>query len=130
VAFALDPSAAVVNAIVPFIEPAQMDRAEEHVPGSAAEGLEADRQRRQDVRDIHPALIPPNAAVGRDAPDLEVLRVGDRPESGHVPSIRGRIERRGPALLQRFVGPHLVEGMPERIEAPLLGTEGVGWQAG
>ena len=76
-----------MDAIVPFIEPAQVHRAEEHIPGPAAEGLEPDRQCRQDVRDIHPALVPPNAPVGRDAPDLEVLRVGDGPESGYIQPI-------------------------------------------
>jgi hypothetical protein len=111
-----------MNAIVLFIEPAQVHRAEEQVPGSAGEGLEPDGERRQDVRHVHPALVPANAPVGRDAPDLEVLGVRDRPQSRHVESVRRGIERRRPALVQRLVGPHLVEGMPEGIEAPLLGA--------
>lgn len=64
VVFALQSSSVVVNAIVSFIEPAQVHRSEEHVPGAAGKGLEADRERRQDVRHVHPALEPPNAAVG------------------------------------------------------------------
>lgn len=63
--FALQSSSVVVNAIVSSIEPAEVRQSKEHVPGSAGEGLEADGQRRQDLRDVHPALVPPNAAVGR-----------------------------------------------------------------
>ena len=41
-AFALDASLAVVNAIVPFIKPAEVHRAKEDIPGTAGEGLESD----------------------------------------------------------------------------------------
>jgi hypothetical protein len=74
----------VVNAIVSFIQPAEVHRSEEHVPGPAGQGLEPDGQRGQNVRDIDPALVPANAAVGGDAPELEVLRVRDRLQSWPV----------------------------------------------
>lgn len=122
-AFAFGASAAVVNAIVSLIQPAEVHGAKEHIPGPAGEGLQAHGERRQNMRDVHPALVPPNASIGRDAPDLEVLGVRDRPQPRHVEPIGGGIERRRPPLAERFVGPHLVEGMPEGIEAPLLGAE-------
>jgi hypothetical protein len=53
-------------------------RAEEDVPGPAGEGLEADGQRRQDVRHVDPAPVPPNATIGRDPPDLEASSLTDR----------------------------------------------------
>ena len=68
-------SAVVVNAIVPFIQPAQVHGAKEHIPGAAAERLQPDGERRQDVGDVDPAVVPANAAIGRHAPDLEVLRL-------------------------------------------------------
>ena len=83
-AFAFDTSSAVVDAVVSFIQPAQVDGAEEHIPGAGGEGLQAHRQRGQDVGHVHPPLVPPNAPVGGDASDLEVLGVGDRPQPGHV----------------------------------------------
>ena len=121
--FAFGTSSAVVNPMVPFVEPAEVNRAKEDIPGSAGEGLKADRKRRQDVGHVHPALEPPNAAVGRDAPDLEVLGIRERLEPRHVQPIRGGIEPGWPALMQGLVGAHLVEGMPEGVEAPLLGSE-------
>jgi hypothetical protein len=49
----------VVNPIVSFIQPAEVHRAKEHVPGSAGEGLEADRERRQDaVRGQQGVMVP------------------------------------------------------------------------
>jgi hypothetical protein len=76
-------------------------RAEEQVPGSAGEGLEPDGERRQNVRNVHPALVPSNAPVGRDAPELEVLGVRDRPKSRlpmEVSTTGGglRLKSRGP----------------------------------
>ena len=121
--FALQSSSVVMNPIVSFIEPPEVHRSNEQSPSPTGEGLEADGERRQDVGDIDPALVPPNAAVGRDAPDLEVLGVRDRSQPRHVQSIRRGIERCRSALVQRLVGPHLVEGMSEGIEAPLLGAE-------
>lgn len=41
----------------------------------------------------------------------------------HVQPIRRNIQGRWPALAERLVRPHLVEGTPEHIEAPLLGAE-------
>jgi hypothetical protein len=61
-----------------------MHGAEEDAPGPGREGFEPDGQRGQDVRDVHPAPVPANAAVGRDAPDLEVLGVGDRLRLGNA----------------------------------------------
>jgi hypothetical protein len=48
-AFALGSTSAVVNAIVLFIQPPEVDGAEEDIPRPGREGLEADRQRGQDV---------------------------------------------------------------------------------
>ncbi len=121
-AFAVRATAVVVNPIIAFIQPAQVDGAKEDVPGARGEWLEPEGQRREDVGDVHPALIPPNASIGRDAPDLEVLRIRERAEPRHIESIGGGIERRGPTLLQGLVGAHLIEGMAEGIEAPLLGA--------
>jgi hypothetical protein len=122
--FALQSSSVVVNAMVSFIQPAEMHRSEAHVPGSVGQRLEPDRQRGQNVGDVDPALLPTNAAVGRYPTNLEVLRVRDRLQLGQVKPIRWRIERRRRALGQRLVGPHLVKGTAEMVEAPLLGTEG------
>jgi hypothetical protein len=130
VVFALQSSSVVVNAVVVVIQPAQVDWAKEDIPGPAGQGLETDRQRRQHVGEVHPALVPSNAAVGRDAPNLAVLGIRDRLQSRHVQPIGGAVEHRRPALLQRLVGPHLVEGTAEGVEAPLLGAERAGRGAG
>jgi hypothetical protein len=58
-----------------------MHGAKEEVPGALRERLEADRQLGEDVGDIDPAAVPANAPIGRDPPDLEVLRIGDRGEA-------------------------------------------------
>jgi hypothetical protein len=55
-----------------------------------------------------------------------MLRIGDRPQPWDVELIGWRIDGGGPPLTEGFVGPLLVEGMPEGIEAPLLGAEGGG----
>jgi len=60
--FALQAASVVVNAIVSFIQPAEVHRSEEHVPGSTGQRLKADGQRGQDVGDVHPALLPTDAA--------------------------------------------------------------------
>lgn len=123
-AFALRSSSAVVNTIVGLIEPAEVYGAEEDVPRPGCEGLEADGQRGQDVGDVHPPSVPANAAVGRDAPDFEVVGIRDRLPPRHIETIGRRVERGGPALPERLVRPHLVEGMPKSVEAALLGAEG------
>jgi len=105
--FALQSSSVVVNAIVSFIQPAEVHRSEEHVPGSAGQRLEPDGQRGQNVGDVDPALLPADAAVGRYPTNLEVLRVRDRLQLRQVEPIRRSIERRRPALVKRLVGPDL-----------------------
>jgi len=45
VAFALAAAAAVMNAVVAFIEPAEVDRSKEHIPRAARQGFQSDRQR-------------------------------------------------------------------------------------
>jgi hypothetical protein len=72
------------------------------------------------VRDVHPVLVPPNAAVGRDAPHLEVLGIRDRPEPWDIQPVGWRIEDCRAPLAERLVRPLLVEGMPEGIKTPLL----------
>jgi hypothetical protein len=79
--FALQSSSVVVNAIVSFIQPAEMHRSEEQVPGSAGQRLKPDGQRGQDVRDVDPALLPADAAIGRHPANLEVLD-GTQAETG------------------------------------------------
>jgi hypothetical protein len=120
VAFALAAAAAVVNPVVAFVQPAEVNRSKEHVPRPAGEGLAPDGQGRQDVGDVDPALLPPNAPVGRHAPDLEVLRVADRLEAWYVQSIGRGVEPRGPPLVERLMGAHLIEGTAEAIEATLI----------
>ena len=114
-AFALGAPAAVMNAIVLLIEPAQVDGAKEHTPGSRGERLQADRERGQDVGHVDPSLVPPNAAVGRDASDLEVLGVGDRPQPGDIEPVGRGIERPRAPLTEGFVRPLFVEGTAEAI---------------
>jgi hypothetical protein len=120
VAFAFSTSSAVVNAIIPFIKPAQVDGAKEHIPGPGGERLEPHGQGGQNVRDVHPVLVSPNAAVGRDAPHLEVLGVRDRSEPRDRQPVGRSIEDCRAPLAEGFVRPLLVEGMPEGIEPPLL----------
>jgi len=43
VTFAHRASAAVVNAVVPFIKPPEVDRSKEHVPRGVRQRLESDR---------------------------------------------------------------------------------------
>lgn len=52
-----------------------MNRGKEDIPGATGERLEADGERRQNMRDVYRALVPANAAVGRDAPAAE-LQIG------------------------------------------------------
>ncbi len=117
-------AAVVVDPIVAFIQPAEVDGPKEDVPAAGGERLQADGQRGQDVGDVHPPSVPANAAVGRDAPDFEVVGIRDRLPPRHRETIGRRVERGGPALPERLVWPHLVEGMPKRVEAALLGAEG------
>jgi hypothetical protein len=98
VAFALRAPAVVVNAIVAFVEPAEMDRPEKDIPGTAREGLEPDGERGQDVRYVHPAFMPPNAAIRRDAPNLKVRWIRDRLPLRRVATVGRLLERRRPLL--------------------------------
>jgi hypothetical protein len=53
-----------------------------------------------------------------------VLGVDDRLPPRHIEAVGRRVERGGPALPERLVGAHFVEGMPKGVEAALLGAEG------
>ncbi len=48
----MGPSSAVVNPMVPFVEPAEVDRSKEYIPGTARVEFEPDGERRQDVREF------------------------------------------------------------------------------
>ena len=119
--FAAGAAAVVVDPIVSFIQPAQVDRPKEDVPGAGGERLQPDGQRGQDMRDVHPALVPADAPIGRDPPELEMLGIRDRVESRYIEVIRRGVKCGGPALVEGLVWADLIEGMPEGVEAALLG---------
>lgn len=68
----------IVDTVVAFIEPAQVDGTEEDIPRASSEGFETDGQFAEDVGDVDPPGVPANAAVAGDAPGFEVAGVLDR----------------------------------------------------
>ena len=61
-----DPSVVVVNPVRAFVEPAEVDGAKVDVPGPVGEGLKADGESCQQMRDVHPVGVPTDSTVGGD----------------------------------------------------------------
>ena len=106
-----------------FKQAPELERAEVHGPDAVIDFFQAHVRPRADGGDIDPVVVPANAAVGTDVPDLEAIGVLQQGESLGHRAWRGRIGGRGRLQIQGFVRPFGVELLAEAIEAPLLSGE-------
>jgi hypothetical protein len=69
------PTAIIFDPAGAFGKAAELHAAIIHVPEPVGDGLEAHGLLGQDVTDVHPGLVPADAAVAAHLPKLEVARV-------------------------------------------------------
>jgi hypothetical protein len=103
------------------VEPAERDGTEVYGPDARGDLLEPDVLAAEQVADVDPGRVPPDPTVRGDLSDLEMGRVLGRAQLGRHGPGRGLVHRSRGLVIQRFVGPHLVEVGPELVEPTLLG---------
>src|SRR5207249_6659630 len=113
----------VLNPHMALAQTAEAQRPKVDVPDPVVDLLEADVFADADRGDVDPAAVPPHAPVGADVPDFEAVRVLE----GRQP-IRHRPRRRAVArcrrlLVERLMGPLVIELLAEDVEAALLRRE-------
>jgi len=102
------------------MEAAQPERAEVDVPEVVVDFLEAYVLAAEDVTDIDPVGVPPDAAVVADLSDLEVVRILERLWSVGERSVRGTVNRGRGVLSESLVRSFVVVGSSKGVEPPLL----------
>src|SRR5262249_6509480 len=111
-----------------FQEATESEGAEVHVPDPVVDFLEADVLADAGGGDVYPRLVRAKAAIGADVPNLEAIGIVEWGQLARHRAWRRLIHRGRRPLLERFVGPLLVELAAEAIEAPLLrGHRAGGW---
>src|SRR6266852_6809633 len=110
----------VLNAQVSLAQPAEPQRPKVDVPDPVVDLLEADVFADADRRDVDPAAVPANAAIGADIPHLEPIRVLERRRAIRHRARRRFIARRRRLLIERLMRALVVELLAEDVEAALL----------
>src|SRR5437879_5944408 len=119
----IEPPVLVLNPHMALAQTAESERAEVDVPDPIGNLLQADVLSDTDGGHVHPAAVPPNAAVGADVPDLEAIRILERRQPVRHRSRRRRVACGRELLVERLVRPLVVEILAKDIEAPLLSGE-------
>ena len=113
----------VFDAQVSLEQTAQLEGSEVNVPDSIVDLFEADVFANADGRDVHPAVVPPDAAIRADVADFEAIGIFQRRELGrHLPD-RGRVAGRRRLLIESLVRTLVIELLSKAVEATLLGSE-------
>src|ERR1700759_5454372 len=102
------------------MEPTEQQAAEGNGPETVVDLVEGDILAVQHVTDIHPVIVPANAAVTTHATNFALRGILERGQSSRIRA-RGRgVARRRSRLLQRFVWAFRVEFFAEPLERALL----------
>src|SRR6266581_2647748 len=113
----------VLNPHMALAQTAEAQRPKVDVPDPVVDLLEADVFADADRGDVDPAAVPPHAPVGADVPDFEAVRVLEgRQPIRHRPRRRA-VTRRRRLLVDRLMGPLVIELRAEDVEAALLRRE-------
>src|SRR5438445_11260084 len=113
----------VLNPHMALAQTAEAQRPKVDVPDPVVDLLEADVFADADRGDVDPAAVPPHAPVGADVPDFEAVRVLEgRQPIRHRPRRRA-VTRRRRLLVERLMGPLVIELLAEDVEAALLRRE-------
>ena len=92
----------------------------DHVPDAVVRLLETDQLAVEGLRQELLPVIKPKRARGADATDLEVVGITRRDDARREWSRRRMPARGGCFIVERFVRPLVVVGLPEGVEDPLL----------
>ena len=104
-----------------FVKAPQPDRAEIHIPESIIDFLQANLEFGEEVADVHPRMVPPNAPVPTDQPALVVARIREGRQGCGLRARRGGVAAGGRGIVQRFVRPDRVGLAAEGVKAARLG---------
>ena len=97
------------------MKPAEEDGPEVDGPYAWGDFLKADELSTEQVGDIDPVGVPPDAAVGRDLPCLEVGRILKGWDLLGEGSRAGLIEGCGRVLIERLVRPDVIEPICQSV---------------
>ena len=110
----------VLDQVGPFVEPAQAERAEVHIPFAVIDLDQADVFAAQRVADVDPASVPANPPVRADAAHRVVAGVLERRQVIREALLGRRVVRGRRRIGQGLVGSQGVVFRAPGIEAPLL----------
>ena len=103
-----------------LVKAAERHGPERDLPQRVVDLLERDVLLAQHMGDVHPVIVPADAAVATDAPHLAMRWILERREARRIRARRGRVAGRGRPLRERFVGALVVVLPAKTIEAALL----------
>src|SRR5438876_10908774 len=116
----IKPPVLVLNPQVALAQTAEPQRPKVDVPDPVIDLLQAHVFAHADGGDVHPSAVPPNASVGAHVADFEAVRVLEgRQPIRHRPRRRA-ITRRRRLLVERLMGPLVIELLAEDVEAAVV----------
>jgi len=110
------------------VQAAELEWPEVHVPNPVVDLLEPDVLADTNGRDVDPAPVPANPAIGAHVAHLESVWIDQRRQfAAHLP-VRGAVRARRRVLIERLVRSLVIELPTKDIELPLLcGEARRGW---
>src|SRR5207249_11822509 len=104
-------------------QPPELELSALDIPDPIVDLLQAHVLTNADGRDVHPAAVPSDAAIGADVAHFEAIGIFQRGQRRwHLPA-RGSVARRRRLLIERLVWAVVVDLRAKVIEAPLLSGE-------
>src|SRR3989454_6723290 len=113
----------VLNPQMALAQTAEAQRPKVDVPDPVVDLLEADVFADADRGDVDPAAVPPHAPAGADVPDFEAVRGLEGGQPSPPRPRRRAVTRRRRLLVERLMGPLVIELLAEDVEAALLRRE-------
>src|SRR5262245_65461245 len=112
-----------LNPHPPFVQSAKLQRPEVDVPDPVVDLLQPDVFTDAHDRHVHPAAVPPNAAVSADVPDFKPIGILERRHAVRQRPRRRCVARGRRLLVERLVRSFVGELLTKGVELPLLRRE-------